>query len=140
MNLDLVFHAMADLSPTFPSLDRILAVAGLVLSTPCVLALIAHTAVCSILLFAVFCRAVRSDADVLFSIRLSFFGLALATGAVLIAPWRWNYEPRWLDIFSLLAMFFVLLSTARNWYGGIPQSFTKKQHRRRACDPKEELA
>ena len=63
--------------------------------------LLAHELLCAILIYTVFCRAVRTDHTVRVDVRLSFFILGVVACLGMPAPLIWGFIP---NTFTLLLL------------------------------------
>lgn len=92
--------------------------------------LVVHTALCVALWYSVFCRAVRSDRTVRLDVRLSMFLLGAVALLLVLAPFRWGWQPDGFTVLLLLAIVVVQGVTAAHWRHGVPDAFVKPGCRR----------
>lgn len=105
-------------------------------------AVVAHELLCAALFYSVFCRAVRTDAQVKADIRLAFFVLGSVALMGMAAPLAWDHQPSGFDLALLGSIVLVQVITARHWRDGVPEHFLHAHHRprnRRAQDRKDPL-
>lgn len=101
------------------------------------LMLIAHELLCLLLIYTVFCRAVRTDHTVRVDVRLSFFLLGVVACFGVPAPLIWGLIPNTFTLLLLAGVTIVQISTARHWVDGVPHVFYKPEcapRRRRSDD------
>lgn len=99
--------------------------------------IVIHEALCAVLLYSVFCRAVRSSDLVRTDVRLAFFFLGMVACVGIVAPLVWKFAPDCFTIALLASISGVQLVTAHHWEQGVPDRFLKPMARgfhRRATD------
>lgn len=98
--------------------------------------LVAHELLCFVLIFTVFCRAVRMDNSVRIDVRLAFFLLGAVACIGVPAPWVWGFSPNMFTLFLLGGITLVQIVTSRYWRVGVPLSFYRPDRMpcRRATD------
>lgn len=98
--------------------------------------LLAHELLCLVLIFTVFCRAVRMDSTVRIDVRLAFFLLGAVACLGMPAPWVWGFQASAFSLFLLGGIALVQIVTSRYWRRGVPLSFYRPDcmPRRRASD------
>lgn len=98
--------------------------------------LLAHELLCVILIFTVFCRAVRMDHTVRLDVRLAFFLLGVVACIGVPAPLIWGFEPNAFTLLLVGVVALVQTVTSRYWKNGVPLSFYRPEHmpRRRSTD------
>lgn len=101
--------------------------------------LIAHELLCLVLIFTVFCRAVRMNSSVRVDVRLAFFLLGAVACVGVPAPWVWGFNPNAFALMLMAVIALVQIVTSRYWRNGVPLSFYRPEHmpRRRASDREE---
>jgi len=85
--------------------------------------LVMHEALCLVVLWSVFCRAVQSTSRVRVAVRASFVALGLVASAGLVAPLAWGLQPGWFSMALLAAIALVQIVTAHYWRNGVPARF-----------------
>lgn len=103
--------------------------------------LVAHELLCAILIFTVFCRAVRMDFTVRLDVRLAFFLLGAVACLGVPAPLVWGFQPNGFTLLLLAGISIVQIVTSRYWRKGVPLSFYRPEHmpRRRSTDREGEV-
>lgn len=98
--------------------------------------LIYHELLCAVLIYTVFCRAVKTDERVRLDVRFAFFVLGMASCLGMAAPLVWGVLPSPISLVMLTAFVAVQVTTARHWKHGVPGCFYKpcSVPRRRASD------
>ena len=94
-------------------------------------ALAIHELLCAALFYTVFCRAVKSNADVKTDVRLAFFALGSAAIMGMVAPLAWGHQPSIFDLALLSSVVLVQILTAHHWRDGVPEHFLHPQRRPR---------
>lgn len=87
--------------------------------------LIAHELACAALIFTVFCRFVRSDADTSTDVRAAFWLLGIVACLGVPAPLVWGFTPTVWTVALLLSMVLVQAVTALHWHHGAPHDFKR---------------
>lgn len=100
--------------------------------------LIAHELLCLVLIFTVFCRAVRMDGTVRIDVRLAFFLLGAVACMGVPAPLVLGFYPNAFTLLLLGGIALVQIVTSRYWRRGVPLSFYRpdRMPRRRSSDRK----
>lgn len=100
--------------------------------------LVAHLILCAMLIFTVFCRAVRTDHTVRLDVRFAFFCMGIVACLGIPAPLIWSFTPTPFSVLLLAGIVLVQLTTSRHWKDGVPYSFYKPDCRpgRRSCEMK----
>lgn len=100
--------------------------------------LLVHELLCAILIYTVFCRAVRTDHTVRVDVRFSFFLLGVVACLGMPAPLIWGGIPNSFTLLLLAVITIVQMVTARHWSRGVPYGFYKPEcaPKRRQCDSK----
>jgi membrane protein implicated in regulation of membrane protease activity len=81
------------------------------------------------LFLSCFCRLVKTNAETLAVIRLSFWLLGVAAMVSLVAPYFGWGKPQWPTVFLLLAVVALQWFTARYWrHTSPPTHFQKASH------------
>ena len=103
--------------------------------------LIAHELLCLLLIFTVFCRAVRMDSSVRMDVRLAFFLLGVVACIGVPAPWVWGFRPSAFTVLLLAVIVLVQIVTSRYWHNGVPLSFYRPERMpcRRSTDRRGEI-
>lgn len=94
-------------------------------------AIVVHELLCAALFYTVFCRAVKSSADVKTDVRLAFFALGSAALMGMAAPLAWEHQPSGFDLALLASIVLVQILTAHHWRDGVPEQFLHPQRRPR---------
>lgn len=84
--------------------------------------LLLHEAVCSALLFSVFCRLAKTDSDTRHLIRFAFCALGAVSALGIVWPLM-SWHMAWFGVLLGAAMVVVQFATARYWECGTPQQF-----------------
>ncbi len=90
------------------------------------LAIYINTVLSAALFYTCFCRLVRTDETTLVLVRAAFMALGAAAICSVVAPFIWEYRPRFI-VLALLAAFTVMQAvTAHHWRQGVPCQFRKE--------------
>jgi len=91
-----------------------------------IMMMVAHVALCLLLIAGVFWRAVKMDDDVRAGIRFAFVALGTASLFALGAPVALGWQPDAVSLSMMAAMSLVQHVTARHWRGGVPVWYYKQ--------------
>lgn len=86
---------------------------------------LAHTALCTALVWTCFCRLVKTNHETYPTVRLGLFVLAVSSLAGAVAPWLWGFKPQWPSALLAVGMLATQTATARFWAYGTPCQFQR---------------
>ncbi|WP_207186263.1 hypothetical protein [Rhodocyclus purpureus] len=98
--------------------------------------ILAHELLCVVLLYTVFCRAVRTDHTVRVDVRAAFCLLGAVACIGVPAPLIWDGVPSTFTLALLAVITVVQVVTARHWANGVPIGFYKPECTRVHCNAK----